>query len=123
MAPGANGGAPLPSSKPGTGRLPHCAGKDIVNPGSVILSGVMTLEIGYGWNAVTLPEETGRNGEHKHRPVATAPVLYSTGIGWPPLLGNLPLWRGSHEFTSRGTLSYNSLEKNVVEGRKSKIKK
>lgn len=78
MAPGANGGARPPSSKPGTGRLPHCAGKDIVNPGSVILSGVMTLEIGYGWNAVTLPEETGRNGEHKHRPAATLSRLYST---------------------------------------------
>ena len=45
------------------------------------------------------------------------------GIDWPPLSGNLPLWRGNQEFTSRGTLSYNWLEKNVVEGRKSKIKK
>ena len=36
------------------------------------------LEIGYGRDAVTLPEETGRNGEYKRRPVATTPVLYST---------------------------------------------
>jgi hypothetical protein len=34
------------------------------------------LEIGYGRDAVTLPEETGRNGEHKHRPAAATPVLY-----------------------------------------------
>jgi hypothetical protein len=48
------------------------------------------LEIGYGRDSVTLSEETGRNGEHKHRPVATTPVLYSTfniakeddGKGW-----------------------------------------
>ena len=30
----------------------------------------------------------------------------------------MPLWRGNQEFTSRGTLSYNWLEKNVLEGRK-----
>ena len=38
------------------------------------------LEIGYGRDHVTLSEETERNGEHKHRPEATTPVLYSTSI-------------------------------------------
>ena len=37
-----------------------------------------TLEIGYGWDIVTLLEETGRNREHKLRPTATAPEFYST---------------------------------------------
>ncbi len=38
-----------------------------------------TLEMGYGRDIVTLPKETGRNREHKLRPVATTPValLYS----------------------------------------------
>ncbi len=45
------------------------------------------------------------------------------GIDWPPFLGYLPLWRGNQEFSSPGTLSYNRLEKNLVVGRKSKIKK
>jgi hypothetical protein len=36
------------------------------------------LEIGYGRDPVTLSEETERNGEHKLRPAATTPVLYST---------------------------------------------
>ena len=38
-------------------------------------------------------------------------------------LGNLPFWQGRQEFTSRGTLSYNWLEKNLVGGRKSKTEK
>ena len=38
-----------------------------------------------------------------------------------PFLGNLPLSRGSQEFTSPGALSYNWLEKNVVEACESKI--
>jgi hypothetical protein len=36
------------------------------------------LEIGYGWDIVTLSEETERNREYKHQPVATTPVFYST---------------------------------------------
>ena len=40
-----------------------------------------------------------------------------------PFLGYLPFWRGRQEFTSWGTLSYNWLERNLVGGRKSKIKK
>ena len=38
------------------------------------------LEIGYGRDIVTLPEETGKNREHKLRPVATTPVFYSTHL-------------------------------------------
>ena len=36
------------------------------------------LEIGYGWDNVTLSKETESNGEHKYQPGATTPVLYST---------------------------------------------
>jgi len=36
------------------------------------------LEIGYGWDIVTLSKETERNREYKHQPVATTPVFYST---------------------------------------------
>jgi len=36
------------------------------------------LEIGYGWDIVTLSEETERNREYKLQPLATAPVFYST---------------------------------------------
>jgi len=36
------------------------------------------LEIGYGWDIVTLSEETERNREYKCQPVATTPVFYST---------------------------------------------
>ncbi len=36
------------------------------------------LEIGYGWDIVTLSKETERNRGYKHQPVATAPVFYST---------------------------------------------
>jgi hypothetical protein len=35
------------------------------------------LEIGYGWDIVTLSEETERNREYKHQPAATTPVFYS----------------------------------------------
>jgi hypothetical protein len=43
------------------------------------------LEIGYGRDNVTLSEETERNREDKHQPVATTPVSYSTnGQDWPP---------------------------------------
>jgi hypothetical protein len=38
------------------------------------------LEIGYGRDNVTLSEETERNREDKHQPVATTPVSYSTII-------------------------------------------
>ncbi len=38
------------------------------------------LGIGYGWDIVTLSEETERNREYKHQPVATTPVFYSTHI-------------------------------------------
>jgi hypothetical protein len=43
------------------------------------------LEIGYGRDNVTLSEETERNREDKHQPVATTPVSYSTKQNQPLL--------------------------------------
>jgi hypothetical protein len=75
------------TGKPGTGK-PY-AGFDEAGAGNGLIPGTApaldpteekVLEIGYGREAVTLPEETGRNGEYKRRPLATTPVLYSRGI-------------------------------------------
>jgi len=52
------------------------------------------LEIGYGWDIVTLSEETERNREYKHQPVATTPVFYST------TKDSINLWEVPYELMS-----------------------
>jgi hypothetical protein len=39
---------------------------------------ILTVSLIQRWDIVTLSEETERNREYKHQPVATTPVFYTT---------------------------------------------
>ena len=66
MAPGANVGDEIAFFEATHGTAPKYAGKDIVNPGSVMLSGVMMLKhLGWGEAATTIEAAIGRTIQQK----------------------------------------------------------